>query len=136
MPKYRKKNQAAKYATQWFKNGDHPDDDCKMLRPDPKSTTQFDPHLSEGKVVRMYTPPGTKSSNYQESITALRELESGRCYKCGKLFRLHGSVDALEGQQIVCPGDWIITGCDGTYYKLPDWLFKEKYELVEEKTND
>jgi hypothetical protein len=44
-------------ASRWFKNGDHPQDDCRMIKPDPASTTQFGPFLSEGQVVRRYRSP-------------------------------------------------------------------------------
>ena len=55
-------NSAAKFkrkafvveAIQWFKNGDHPLDNCCMIHPDPRSLTQFEPFLSDGKVVGRY----------------------------------------------------------------------------------
>ena len=41
-------------ATQWFKNGDHPNDNCKII----KSTIEGnDDFLSEGEVVRYYRTP-------------------------------------------------------------------------------
>ena len=62
--KYRKKPVVIE-ATQWFKNGDHPEDNCMKLlaigEAHPESI------LSEGKVVRRYREPevdGQKKCKY------------------------------------------------------------------------
>lgn len=105
-------------ATQWFKNGDHPDDACKMVCPSPGSTTQFKPFLSEGRVVRYYRTP---------------DLDGDKmCGQCGNVMHDHGWIDTLEGGHIVCPGDWIITGVKGEFYPVKDAIFRETYEKVED----
>ena len=47
MTKFRKRPIVIE-ATQWFKNGDHPEDDCIMVAP-------F--RLDEGRIVRYYRSP-------------------------------------------------------------------------------
>lgn len=100
--KFRKKPVVIE-ATQWFKNGDHPEDGGAE---------------TEGKVVRYYRHPvfnGTKV-----------------CDVCGNRFHDHGWVDTLEGGHIVCVGDWIITGVKGEHYPCKPDIFDMTYEPVEE----
>jgi hypothetical protein len=101
-------------ATQWFENGDHPDDDCRLIQP-PDGGDRF---LSEGKVVRYYRLPD----------------DSGKriCEKCGRHMHVHGWIDTLEGGHIVCPGDWIITGVMGERYPCKPDIFEATYAPVEE----
>lgn len=100
-------------ATQWFTNGDHPLDNCELLR----SREGID-FLSEGKVVRYYRrPDGSWNRN---------------CQKCGNIMHLHGWIDTLEGGHIVCPGDWIITGVKGEMYPCKNEVFKAAYEEVDD----
>jgi hypothetical protein len=89
-------------ATQWFKNGDHPDDHSAE---------------SEGKVVRYYRNPNGDSEK--------------ECNYCHQTMHYHGWIDTLEGGHIVCPSDWIITGAAGEYYPYKDNIFKATYEPVE-----
>lgn len=103
-------------AVQWFKNGDHPEDDCRMVEPSPKSTTQFDPFLSEGKIVRYYRNPDDDGQR--------------KCEHCGKIMHLHGWIDTLEGGHNVCPSDWIIKGVAGEFYPCKPDIFKQTYEEV------
>lgn len=92
--------------TQWHKNGDHPKDDTRMVHPDKDSTTQFEPFLSEGKVIRYYRYPDGGG---------LR-----KCELCGKFMSEHGWLDNPFGQT-VCPGDFVITEPGGRTYPLkPD----------------
>jgi len=111
--KYRKKPVVIE-ATQGFKTGDHPMDACEMVHPDPNSTTQFEPFLSEGKVVRYYRDPGVYGMS--------------RCKHCGDIMHNHGWIDTLEGGHIVCPGDWIITGVQGEHYPCKPDIFEMTYE--------
>lgn len=97
-------------AHQWFRNGDHPNDEC-VLRPDGQ--------WSEGKIVRFYRVP--------------EEWGSPNCQHCGKNKIYHGWIDTLEGGHIVCPGDWIITGYHGEYYPCKPNIFEQTYEPVEEQ---
>jgi hypothetical protein len=91
-------------ATQWFKNGDHPEDKCETLTATGKTEEitgmkageQF---LSEGKVVRYYRHPRVDGFDV--------------CKNCGQTMHNHGWIDTRQGGHTVCPGDWIITAHDG-----------------------
>ncbi len=52
------------------------------------------------------------------------------CPKCGRLLRDHGLCPTLEGNHIVCPGDWIIRGIHGEYYPVKPDIFVQTYEPV------
>ena len=98
-------------ATQWFANGDHPEDDCKVIdREGPK------PMLTEGKVVRYYRRPDDSGDR--------------NCEKCGNIMHLHGWIDTLEGGHIVCPGDWIITDVAGERYPCKPDIFEKTFQRV------
>ena len=112
MAKYRKKPIVIE-ASQWFKNGDHPLDNCHWIMGD--SPDRF---LCEGEVVRYYRNPGMDG-------TAL-------CSHCNCTFHDHGWIDTLEGGHIVCPGDWIITGVKGEHYPCKPDIFEQTYEKVED----
>lgn len=91
-------------AAQWFKNGDHPNDDVPPTEP------------REGKVVRYFRHP---------------EIPGGRlCGHCNVQMHNHGWIDTLEGGHIVCPGDWIITGVKGEMYPCKPGIFEATYEEV------
>jgi hypothetical protein len=109
MAKYRKKPVVVEVA-QWFKNGDHPKDNCKMF------DAGKGPFQGEGEVVRYYRTPELDGKN--------------RCKKCDNIMHLHGWIDTLEGGHIVCPGDWIITGIKGEYYPCKPDIFEATYEEV------
>ena len=53
------------------------------------------------------------------------------CTRCGKSDLAHGWISTLEGGQIVCPGDWIITGIKGEHYACKPDIFEATYEAVE-----
>ena len=103
-------------ATQWHKNGDHPEDHSVMVYPNKNSTTQFEPFLSEGKIVRHCRLP------YFNKIV---------CTYCKTGIFSHGWIDTLEGGHIVCPGDWIITGVEGEYYPCKSDIFEKTYEKID-----
>ena len=42
-----------------------------------------------------------------------------------------GVVDTLEGEQVVTPGDWIITGIKGEHYPCKPDIFEATYEAAE-----
>ena len=117
MPKFRKRPIVVD-ADQWFKNGDHPEDGCEMIHPDPRSSTQFEPFLGEGKIVRLYRHP--------------KHIGASLCEHCDNFMHAHGWIDTLEGGHTVCPSDWIITGITGERYPIKDKIFQETYEPVEE----
>jgi hypothetical protein len=109
--KYRKKPTLTE-ATQWFKNGDHPQDQTKPIELAGGSTG-----LSEGKVVR-----------YFRSL----HIPGGRfCPDCGNVMQKHGLLDSLNGEEIICPGDYIVTDAKGNYYRLPAAQFEAMYEPYE-----
>jgi hypothetical protein len=103
MSKFRKKPVVIE-ATQWFRNGDHPEDG----------------NDGEGEVVRYFRRP---EPEYAGAV--LHEL-------CGVQWHDHGWIDTLEGGHTVCPGDWIITGVQGEHYPCKPDIFEATYEPVEE----
>lgn len=108
MPKYRKKPIALE-ASQWFKNGDHPEDGTDTF-----IGQDGERYLCEGRVVRYYRRPDDPGHR--------------QCMKCGDIMHNHGWIDTLEGGHIVCPGDWIITGAKGERYPCKPDIFAETYE--------
>lgn len=96
-------------ATQWFKNGDHPEDDREWFH-----TEESGDFLGEGNVVRYFRRPDVSG----ESL----------CSECGVRFHDHGWVDTLEDGHRVCPGDWIITGVRGELYPCKPDIFAATYE--------
>jgi hypothetical protein len=44
-----------------------------------------------------------------------------------------GLIETLEGDHIVSPGDWIITGIKGEHYPCKPDIFEATYEPVEEQ---
>jgi hypothetical protein len=113
--KYRKKPVVIE-ATQWFKNGDHPLDETRIVTPVPGDG---DPFKSEGKVVRYFRHPDKAYAGERQ------------CEKCGEIMHKHGWIDTLEGGHIVCPGDYIITGVKGEHYPCKPDIFEMTYEVAE-----
>ena len=111
MTKFRKKPIVIE-AAQWFKSGDHAEDNRKEF-----IGSDGQPFLGEGQVVRYYrTPEG-------DGQTA--------CQHCGEIMHNHGWIDTLEGGHVVCPGDFIITGIKGEHYPCKPDIFEQTYERVE-----
>jgi len=111
MAEYRKKAVVIE-ATQWFKNGDHPQDNQSLI-----ISTKGPSFLSEGNIVRYYRTPDLDGQD--------------KCKKCGEIMHIHGWIDTLEGGHIVCPADWIITGVQGEHYPCKPDIFEQTHELVE-----
>ena len=114
--KYRKKPIVIE-ATQWFKNGDHPEDHAPIGIENPTTIDQeryYEYKQIEGRVVRRYNRPDVDSR--------------GACRHCGKEMYSHGWIDTLEAGHNVCPSDWIITGVKGERYPCKDDIFKATYE--------
>lgn len=105
--KFRKKPVVIE-ATQWFKNGDHPDDN-----PHGELCNGNEP---EGEVVRYYRTPKMDSQH--------------KCMYCNDIMHNHGWIDTMEGGHIVCPGDWVITGVAGENYPCKPKIFESTYEPV------
>ena len=98
-------------ATQWFKNGDHPEDGEEVFASGPYKGEKY-----EGHIVRYYWHPEDSGENL--------------CQHCGNTMHDHGWIDTLEGGHIVCPGDWVITGVNGAYYPCKPDIFEKAYEAV------
>lgn len=115
--KYRKRPVVIE-AHQWLKNGDHPDDRVGEDLHDPFTGDTY--QRLEGAVVRFYRHPRVDGQKV--------------CEKCGQVMHEHGWLDTLEGgddgAQVVCPGDWIVTGVRGEHYPVKDAIFRETYEAV------
>ena len=111
MPKFRKKPVVIE-ATQWFKNGDHPEDGNERFE-----TGEYKGQLFEGKTVRRFRHPGIPGTQ--------------ACRHCENAMHIHGWIDTLEGGHIVCPGDFVITGVKGEVYPCKPDIFEATYEKVE-----
>jgi len=101
-------------ATQWFKNGDHPEDGYGRFE-----EGEFKGELLEGKVVRYYRTPECDGAS--------------KCKHCDNTMHHHGWIDTLEGGHIVCPGDWVITGVQNEKYPCKPDIFDATYEPVNEE---
>ena len=106
MAKYRKKPVVIE-AFQWFKNGDHPEDNAFLGENINK----------EGEIVRYFRRPNLPGDSH--------------CSECGEKFHNHGWIDTLEDGHRVCPGDWIITGVQGEKYPCKPQIFDATYEIVD-----
>lgn len=42
-------------------------------------------------------------------------------------------ISTLEGDMVVCPGDWVITGINGEKYPCKPDIFENTYEIIEEE---
>lgn len=107
-------------AAQWFKNGDHPEDNAweTFDYPDEKGQVFTRPKvIREGAVVRYYRTPEMDGEHF--------------CKHCNQSMKVHGWIDTLEGGHIVCPSDWIMTGVEGERYPIKDTIFKRTYMKVD-----
>lgn len=118
--KFRKKPVVIE-ATQWFKNGDHPEDGVGKWAPDSINAGTYYKRL-EGDVVRFYRNPDADGQR--------------PCEHCEKRMHDHGWIDTKEGGHIVCPGDWIITGIQGERYPCKPDIFEAIYEPAEQAVDD
>ena len=109
MSKFRKKPIVIE-ATQWFKNGDHPEDNVH-----PGDPAEGAPQ-KEGEVVRYHRTP--------------QVYDSDVCNYCNQIMHVHGWVETLEGGHVVCPGDWVITGIQGERYPCKPDIFEATYKAV------
>ena len=112
MARYRKKPVEVE-ASQWWKNGDHPEDYPALMH-----DREARDHAPEGDVVRYYRHPDVAPDR--------------ACEKCGYIMHDHGWIDTLEGGHTVCPGDYIIKGVQGEFYPCKPDIFHKTYEQVED----
>ena len=106
--KYRKKPILIE-ATRWFKNGDHPNDESTPI--DGPDESQ---RITEGKVVRYFQRLNIPGGRF--------------CPECGNIMQRHGILDGLNGEEVICPGDYVVTNPKGQYYRLRAVEFEAQYE--------
>lgn len=132
--KFRKKPVVIE-ASQWFKNGDHPNDfDAETVgleNGELRTWTGAEVKANgwEGQVVRYYRNPigdGNEFCQYCKNVMHVH----GWIDTCKKAMHVHGWIDTRKGGHIVCPGDWIITGIEGEHYPCKDSIFQKTYEPV------
>jgi hypothetical protein len=123
MAKFKKKPVVIE-ATQWFKNGDHPQDYAT------------DSQGFEGGELRTFTGAERKEKGWEGTVVRyFRRPDVGigtTCRHCSLTMHVHGWIDTKEGGHIVCPGDWIITGVQGEMYPCKPDIFAATYDLVPE----
>lgn len=100
-------------ATQWDRNGDHPEDESHWIDDGPYKPEE----KTEGKVVRFFCHPEVPGET--------------ECRVCCCRMREHGWIDQPNASQTVCPGDYIVTGEDGLYRVIRADIFEAAYELAE-----
>lgn len=119
MVQYRKKPVVIE-ASQWLKNGDHPQDYAA------------DRHGCEGGVLTTFSGDACRAKDWEGGVVRYfrRPDISGdeTCKHCTQIMHVHGWIDTLEGGHIVCPGDWIITGVKGEVYPCKPDIFAATYD--------
>ena len=65
-------------------------------------------------------------------VTLLSGAGTRICEACDHPSYAHGWCQTLEGNHIVCPGDWIITGIKGERHPIKPDIFAATYEPVGE----
>lgn len=90
-------------------NGDHPEDESK-----PIDSGDGPKRLTEGKVVKFFRSLNIPGGRY--------------CAECGNQMATHGIIDGLNGEEFVCPGDYIVTRRDGSLYRMSRGEFEATYE--------
>ena len=101
-------------ADQWFKNGDHPEDDCGTFM---DSETGL-PFIGEGHIVRYYRHPSINGQT--------------KCPHCEHIMHDHGWIE--ESGCVVCPGDWIVRVND-VHYSVKRGTFEALYSELHESSN-
>jgi len=74
------------------------------------------------------TDPADVGGVIQEAHIKRYSVSTDHCNSCDKPFAKHGSVETLEGEHIVCPGDFIIKGIAGEFYPCKSKIFYITYE--------
>jgi len=113
MTKYRKRPVVIE-ATQWFLNGDHPQDGVGQPRMDEMTGETY--VGVEGLVVRFFRHPDVPGEGVHD--------------ECGRTWHDHGWIETPPGGYDVCPGDWIISDSGWHHPCKPD-IFAATYEAIE-----
>lgn len=123
-------------ATQWFKNGDHPEDGDVSKNGSPETG---------GLVVGWWGCGDIDIRGERPKQCALAGHETcghNVCRTCGREMHEHGMFDDDDpgsmkqyGPLVICPGDWIQTREDGKNLAWPKEKFEAIYELVPEPTS-
>ena len=53
------------------------------------------------------------------------------CQDCGKIIYEHGRCPTERGEDVVCPGDWILKDENGNFHVCHPDTFEDTYELTE-----
>lgn len=113
----------ASKATQWFKNGDHPQDYVKS-----------NIGMKNGELVE-FTGAERKANKWEGSVVRYFRTPyvcgKAECKQCGKTMHDHGWIDNRNGGHIVCPGDWVITDANGEHSPCKPEVFQETYEVTQ-----
>jgi len=96
-------------ATQWFQNGDHPQDESYEI------TVDGDTFLTEGKVVRRFRNPERPGHL--------------ACDICGHTMHKHGWIDVSDEGLLVCPSDFVVITEEGEIYPCPAGIFATTYNI-------
>ncbi len=75
--------------------------------------------FAEGRILR------------EAKITTWGSIDKERCDKCNNPMDAHGKCPTLEGDNIACPGDFIIKGIKGEFYPCKPDIFNLTYEKVD-----
>lgn len=117
MGNYKRKSHEIE-AYQWFANGDHPQDESEFVRGNIDPTKTASQNMTEGKVVKRYC------RNFK-----IQDV----CKSCGRPLVDHGGLPIGGNRflvQKVCPGDYVVTGSNGTHYAMKPEELNAYYEEV------
>lgn len=105
-------------ATQWFRNGDHPEDQSV-----PIDRADGPVVLTEGKVVRRFRAQHIPGDRF--------------CHECGNTIQKHGELHGERAikEERICPGDYIVTDPHGKFYRMRTEMFETLYEPYPPRRN-
>ena len=89
------------------------------------------PIVVEADVFPGMDKPWKASSTYIQGDVRRKSLSIVHCKHCDKPMNVHGLIETLEGEHIVCPGDYVIKGINGEFYPCKKDIFMKTYEKVE-----
>lgn len=85
----------------------------------------------EGEVMAKYRKkPVVVEADLYDPVMDDIEPSERSCGQCGEPDRYHKTIKTLEGDMMVCPGDYVITGVRGEMYPCKPDIFEETYEPV------